>query len=464
VSAAAGSRSAAAARRPPPFAQSPVRRFSPACGRSAAALLTAALLAAGCAEAPAIGDGPYAKLLGRVVPKVEAAAGVPFKTPPVLETRSREEVQAFVRQQLESDRARDLLAGQELVYRRLGVIPDTMSLPATLGRVLDEQIAGYYDPKTDVLYVVEDVAPELVEVTVAHELVHALQDQYIDIDSIQDQTADADRQVAAQAVLEGQAVWGQLVSTLGETALRMGGWERARMAIRDAQDGLPVFASAPMILRESLLFPYVGGADFVFRFTARRPAEALLGDMPLSTKQVLNDDAYFGDLDGDAPPATAATRDGPTTVELSAPARGELVHDNTVGEYETRLVIYHFLRDEAIAQRGARGVDGDRMQGIRLPDGEDALVWASVWDSPLEAAEFASTMADWLGARYDVESDDPADAPTRRWRVPATDGAAAREVLLRGVEVDGRPVMLFVDAPARAADALADGAQVTLRP
>ena len=39
----------------------------------------------------------------------------------------------------------------------------------------------------------------------AHELVHALQHQYIPLDSIMRQPGDNDRLAAAQAILEGQA-------------------------------------------------------------------------------------------------------------------------------------------------------------------------------------------------------------------------------------------------------------------
>jgi len=54
----------------------------------------------------------------------------------------------------------------------------------------------------------------LVEVTIAHELVHALQDQYVNLDSIQKQRDDNDRLTAAQSVMEGQATYEQMSSML----------------------------------------------------------------------------------------------------------------------------------------------------------------------------------------------------------------------------------------------------------
>ena len=55
--------------------------------------------------------------------------------------------------------------------------------------LLTEQVVGYYDPATKVLYVVDGAEPAMVNVTVTHELVHALQDQYLNLDSIQKITA-----------------------------------------------------------------------------------------------------------------------------------------------------------------------------------------------------------------------------------------------------------------------------------
>jgi len=94
------------------------------------------VLSSACDSAPAVGDGPYAKTLGRAIPKVEEATGLKFKTTPVLETRSKEEVREFVLKQLTSERAQTLLAGQEGVYKRLGLIPDSVNIGDLLQRLL----------------------------------------------------------------------------------------------------------------------------------------------------------------------------------------------------------------------------------------------------------------------------------------------------------------------------------------
>src|SRR6185503_19338244 len=83
--------------------------------------------------------------------------------------------------------------------------------------LLTEQIGGYYDPKTKVLYVVDGIADALIGVTIPHELVHALQDQYVNLDSIQHITGDDDRQLATHAMIEGQAQYAMFAVLAGKS-------------------------------------------------------------------------------------------------------------------------------------------------------------------------------------------------------------------------------------------------------
>lgn len=421
-----------------------------------AAFFGGALLLAACGDKGNDGDGPYADLVADFAPKIEKELGLPFKTPPKVEQRTREEVAQFVRKQLDSDRGRAQIAGQEAVYRLLGQIPDTLQLSALLQRLLEEQIVGYYDPATKVLYVVDGAPEALLKQTVSHELVHALQDQYVNIDSIQNQTDDSDRQVAAQAVLEGQAVLMQLrIDPNAGPMLKMpGGWDRIRDMIRDGSVGMPVFASAPRTVREGLLFPYLGGADFVRRFIEKRPEKELLADLPTSTKQILNDAAYFT--------PTVTERDNAVTVTLPPPKSGTVFFTNTLGEFETRLTLVQHLKNDEVARRAATGVDGDRFAVIRTASG-DALVWASVWDSAVDAADFLDAMGDAARRRYELGlQGTPPDATTRRYDVPSNPKRGGpRTVTLSLEQVSGKPVVVYMDLPAGLAAPI-DKARITL--
>lgn len=388
--------------------------------------------AVSCAEKPAQYPGPFGKQIAEAVPKIEAAVGLSFKTPPQVEQRSKAQVREFVTKQVTDPRAARDLAGITAVYKRLGMLPDSLNMQKFLVDLLEEQIVGYYDPKTKVLYVVSDAPKEAAGITITHELVHALQDQYISLDSTQKVEGQNDRQSAAQAVFEGQAVYEQVSAMLGGTNVAInlpGGWDRIRDMIRENQSSMPVFAAAPIVIQETLIFPYLSGAEFVRNFKERNPGESIYQNMPASTEQILHPSAFFG------------TRDVPTTVTLPPLAGASPVYQNTLGEFETRLFLFEHLKDQNEAVRGATGWDGDRYVLFDTSAGQ-GIAWVSVWDSPAEASEFFDLVGQSVDRRHGTTTPAVTGAVTRRY------SAQGRTVEITTDEIGGRPVVLYVDVPA----------------
>lgn len=375
---------------------------------------------------------PYARKVAEAIPKLEKTVGVKFKTPPRFEVRSKDEVRQFLERKFAEDLPDAELRGNERAYKRFGLLPDTLDLRRFMLTLLTEQIVGYYDPGTKVLYIVEGASDEMVGVTVSHELVHALQDQYFNLDSLGKVKGRNDRQVAAQAIIEGQATLEQLSAMLGSGVMLSnipGGWDRVRETIRDAQNSMPVFAGAPMIIQETLLFPYLSGAEFMKNFKDRSGGKLPFDDMPVSTEQVMHEDRFF------------VTRDAPTQVVLPAPAGGEDAYENELGEFETRLFLFQHLKDRDAAYRGAAGWDGDRFISFTTPQG-DGLVWASVWDTSVDAAEFFDLLDTATLKRFGNVT--PAFASGER----RTYAARGRSITLSALELGGRPGVLYVDVPS----------------
>lgn len=412
--------------------------------RGIALLLAASALACGGAGE---NEGPYAKLVRRTIPKIEESTGLTFKSPPKLEQHTRAEVRAFLEQRFNEELPAAELSGMERTYKRLGLLPESMDLRQYLLDLLTEQVAGYYDPKAKTLYVVEGGDDQLVSVTVSHELVHALQDQYFNLDSLQSVRNNNDGTTAGQAVVEGQATLEQIASMIGGgnmAAALPGGWDRVRQMIREMQGAMPLFAQAPIVLQETLLFPYLSGAEFMRRFKEERPGKSPFDDMPVSTEQVMHPDRFFG------------SRDDPTVVTLPAPAVGKVVYENNLGEFETRLLLYEHLRDQVSAVRGAAGWDGDRYALVETARG-DAVVWVSVWDTTVDAAEFLDLMDAALIKRFADLRPGTATGPTRTY------SARGRTIYLAISDVGARPVVLYADVPQGIPPRLIDLQKVTLK-
>jgi hypothetical protein len=413
------------------------------------ALLLASLLAAqtGCVEKRPTYSGPYGRQVAEVVPRIEAAVGLKFKTPPKVEVRSKEQVRDFVTQQFRDPKSVVEFNGIEAAYKRFGMIPDSLNLRKFLVDLLTEQIVGYYDPKTKVLYVVSGSPPEAASITITHELVHALQDQYINLDSMQKIEGQNDRQSAAQAVFEGQAVYEQIAAMLGGSNVAVnlpGGWDRVREMIRENQSSMPVFASAPIVIQETLIFPYLSGAEFVRNFKERNPGKELYKDMPVSTEQILHPSAYFG------------KRDAPTDITLPPLAGVTPTYQNTLGEFETRLFLFQHLKDQNEAVRGATGWDGDRYELFNTAGGQ-GIVWVTVWDSAVDASEFFDLANQAVQKRYGVKGAAEAGATSRSY------SGAGRTIQVFTAEVSGRPVVVYVDVPAGASTNVIGVNQVKLK-
>ncbi len=391
-------------------------------------------------------EGPYAAQVTEAVPMIEKAVGLKFKSAPKLETRSKAQVREFIARQFTEPKALSDLAGEEKAYKRLGMIPDTLKLQPFIMSLLEEQIVGYYDPKTKVLYIVEGSAKDAVGVTVPHELVHALQDQYVSLDSIQKIEGSNDRRTAAQAVFEGQAVYEQISVMLGgaNVAINLpGGWDRVRELIRDSQASMPIFAGAPMVIQETLIFPYLSGAEFVRNYKERKPGAVLYDDMPASTEQILHPSSFFG------------TRDAPTTIVLGPLANATEIYQNTLGEFETRLFLFEHLKDQNEAVRGATGWDGDRYVVVNTPQGE-GLVFFTVWDSSVDAGEFYDIAGQGIEKRFKTKGVTAADKLSKSYT------AGGRSLKLTTAEIGGRPVVIYVDLPAGANASIVQPAQVRM--
>jgi hypothetical protein len=381
-----------------------------------------ALVAAGvaCQERARVvrSEAELKQAVDQMMPAVQRATGLKFKRHPVVLRRSRSQVRDYVIHKFDSDLPPAELAGTQAAYRLFGLIPDTLDLRRTMVDLLTEQIAGYYDPDSNALYVPADIDPVQVRLVISHELVHALQDQYLDLDSLIQLKRQNDRRTAAQAILEGQATLSQILVLMPEQKLEsLPDFWQLRRTLGQQQDQMEIFARAPLWLRESLLFPYLGGAEFVRWFERQHPGEQPYGRrMPVSTEQILHPSRY---AQGDAPVELAF--DGPTPDTVR--------YEDGLGEFETRLLLTQFLGDETEAGLRATGWGGDRYQVLGARDsGAEVLVWYTVWDDRAAADRFANGLE-------------------RAWGKRRLGGHAVRRSEVRRLAVGDLAGVRLVDAP-----------------
>jgi hypothetical protein len=391
--------------------------------RRSSILLLAGLTLTACDRKPLPKAGDLQAEVAALVPKVEESAGLTFKQPPKVEAQTSAQVQDFLIAQFSRADIRRDLDFKISAWKRLGVVADSVDVIAVLTKLLTEQVVGFYDPKRKTLFVVEGRPGVERETVIRHELTHALQDQYVNLDSIQSIQGDDDRVGAAQAVFEGHAT----IMMIGNAA-RTIAWDKAREGIRDARESNPVFSAAPAFIAEGLLFPYLGGAEFVRTAMGDGASSArLLSELPTSTSQVLHVDRW------------GARANPAERVQLTFGTGVTVRYQNSFGEFETRLALSELLRDVARGATAARGHDGDRYALVSTGGG-DGLVWVCVWDTPLDAEEFAESASLAAASRYGG-------------KVVSVNGgrevvANGRRVTLRTDKSGDRDITIFEDLPA----------------
>lgn len=321
-------------------------------------------------------------LVDSLRPPVEAAVGLPFRGPVTSAITSRDAVQAYLLDRIGRDFPPERLEGITAAYRLFGLLPDTLDLTRLLLDLYREQVAGYYDPDTETLFAVEGADPQQLRLILAHELIHALQHQYLPLDSLMVMRDNGDEVAAVQAVLEGHATVGSIrvlapgTDVVGSDAL----WDGYQDEVRAQQARMPVFGAAPMVLREGLIFPYLAGAGFVRWWESDRATPLpTVPELPRSTEQVLH-------------PARYLAPDPPVRLEFG-PAPPDLMYEDTLGELEVQILLAQLAGAERPGYDAALGWGGDRYRVMRTPDGP-ALVWFAVWDTPGHAERVAARLRD----------------------------------------------------------------------
>ncbi len=215
-------------------------------------------------------DPHLAELAAALLPDLARRAGMELKAPVRLEMRSRDQLVRYLRAKLDEELPEEEARATVAAYALLGLVPDSLDLRAVLLALYTEQVAGFYEPDSTALFVLDDQPEGAVQGLLVHELVHAVQDQTVDLHALTDDHLGNDRKNAAQAAIEGHAtlvMLEYLTEQMQGSKVDLSKIPDFAASLRPALEGIrtqfPALASAPPVIQESLLFPYVEGAGYV---------------------------------------------------------------------------------------------------------------------------------------------------------------------------------------------------------
>ena len=282
------------------------------------------------------------------------------------------------------------------VWESLLLVGESRGSSEAIGDTTSESVLGYYAASEDRIVIVsESETPVVDRTTLAHELVHALQDQQFGLGA---RPETQDTQLARNGVVEGEANYVQ--NTYEQ---RCGnGWNCISTPERSGGGSGGGGGQNPGVFTV-IIQPYVSGPAFidsVYDEGGWDAVDALHEDYAASSEQIIHPERY--------PDET------PVSVTVADRSNGEwnrFDHDpvgDTVGEASIFAAMYHNDQTEAerysYVSQPSEGWAGDTVVPYRNGSGGGGYVWESRWDTEGDAVEFAAAYRDALTEAHDART------------------------------------------------------------
>ena len=306
--------------------------------------------------------------------------------------QSRAQIEQMILRNLDRNTKPGEMHAAEVTLKKLGLAPANFQFRPLVVRLLTEQVAGYYDPKTQQFHLADWIDVDAQKPIMAHELVHALQDQHFNLRRFEKwPDGDSDAQLAVHALIEGDA-------TLAMSQYVRKNPLRALSFLKSiAQTGMTSeeLDKAPRALRETLLFPYQEGmrwATVVHQYGGWSNVSRAFTKLPQSTEQILHPEKYF-------------VQEAPVKVSLpdlrTSLGRGwRRIESDVNGEWSLYLILDQFLKSSSDSKRAAAGWGGDRYAVYENRRGQVVYVSVTAWDTEKDAREFFEAYVKRTRLRY----------------------------------------------------------------
>jgi hypothetical protein len=326
--------------------------------------------------------------------RVASARQLPIKRPVASRVLDRDAVLARVREHVERDVPLDVVAKQGDALVALELVPPDYDFVAGTFRLLGGRIAGFYEPDDRTMYLVDDLERASADETLAHELVHALQDQSFSLAPMLKFTpGDGDRISAAHALVEGDAMSAMFDVELG-SSFRVS-IDRLRTLMSASNALSSVAASTPHVLQAALAAPYTDGFALVQQLRLRggyAEVDRVFRDLPATTEQLL----HLDKLDAREPAMKVAV---PSVAPLGAGFTAVL--DDVMGEQGLRLALEEWV-SRPVAEIAAAGWGGDRyvVAERKSADGARraiAMAWHLRMDTLRDRVQLERVLAERFG-------------------------------------------------------------------
>jgi hypothetical protein len=337
------------------------------------------------------GDAEVDATVAEIAAFVEEERCLQFQEPITVELADEGEFQDRLLDDAEEDEEES--QDSEDVFRALGFIEPGVDLSAELDSALEGAVLGFYDDETGELVVRSGGLSPLTKTVIAHELVHALDDQHFELHRPEYGDDDDMTEVSTgfTAIVEGNAgrIEDEYRSTLTDE-------ERAAAAEEEAAVSAGVDPDIPEIIFQFIGSPYQLGPVLVQAILDDGGVEALnaaFEDPPTTTEQVLIPAVYLA---------------GEEAVEVEVPAADGEVFDEGAFGAEALFYLVFESAGQLDASEAVLGWGGDAYVAWR--EGDRTCVRAAfVGDNPQDTDEIADVLTTWATTHDDAQIEQSGD-------------------------------------------------------
>ena len=361
-------------------------------------------------------DAELDALTDRTMARVEELRGENFDSQVPVEIQGRA---AFREDNIVSNAPNDESFNRwnDQVWKALFVVGDDRTSADAIDATVGSAVNGFYVPSEDRIVIVSPTpdSPTVSELTLLHELTHALQDQRHDLAATQfrGQTQDAD--LAVDGVVEGEAVY---LEYLYEDRCRSGQWECFDDPQRSGGSGDDGGAPSNPGVLFLLLQPYSDGPVYVHETIEADGWEGvdhLLADPPTTTTEIIHRQPVEPTPLDTGDEATAGWEPYPDQGRNGAEVAGEAsiyimlwyqareydadtIDPASIREADSEYDRYNYAADPSA------GWVADEIVPYQRGD-DDGYVWTTEWETERDATEFQRAYGAILEAHDATETE-----------------------------------------------------------
>ena len=312
---------------------------------------------------------------------------------------SKRQLRQFLNKRIKKTLKPDEIRADELSLKMFGLVPQNFDLKKSTIDLLTEQAAAFYDYDEKKLFLLDDPDSNAAgeTTTLAHELSHALADQYFNLENFMEDTpSNDDENLAHTAVVEGQASWLMIAYELKHAGQDPVPTADMLKSVADSGESsmsdYPVLKNSPLYIQQSLLFPYSQGTmffDAVFHKLGKAAFAEVFTHPPANSSQIIHPDRYF----------SHEKPSEPALPKLDQQSRE--VTDGSMGEFDHQILLQQYLGASKATELAPHLRAGHFK--IVTPKGRDpkpVLLYAAEWDSPQSTSDYFDAYRKILKAKW----------------------------------------------------------------